>query len=133
MLLATDPGDGSLLSPTVGSDDQTDKEGSGCWAIVQYSCRGLFLYNRRMDVAVTDLRANLSEYLSRVRAGHEVLITERGIPVARLSALDATTTLERLVIEGQIARPSVARRPIAAGRKRPQSAMSVSDLVSQLR
>ena len=86
-----------------------------------------------MDVAVTDLRANLSEYLSLVREGHEVLITERGIPVARLSALDATTTLERLVIEGQIARPSVARRPIAAGRERPQSAMSVSDLVSQLR
>ena len=86
-----------------------------------------------MDVSVTDLRANLSDYLSRVREGHEVLITERGVPVARLSALDATTTLERLVIEGQIARPSVARRPVAAGRKKPRSKLSVSDLVTQLR
>ena len=99
----------------------------------QYSFRGSSLYDQGVDVAVTDLRANLSGYLSQTREGHEVLITERGIPVARLSALDATTTLERLVIEGQIARPNTTRRPIAAGRKKPRSKGSVSDLVTHLR
>lgn len=35
-------------------------------------------------VAVSDLKARLSEYLKRVQGGAEVLITDRGKPVARL-------------------------------------------------
>jgi prevent-host-death family protein len=34
--------------------------------------------------AVSNLKARLSEYLSQVKAGNEVLITDRGKPVARL-------------------------------------------------
>jgi len=34
--------------------------------------------------AVSDLKARLSEYLKRVQGGAEVLITDRGKPVARL-------------------------------------------------
>jgi prevent-host-death family protein len=34
--------------------------------------------------AVSELKARLSEYLNRVKAGEEVLITDRGDPVARL-------------------------------------------------
>ncbi len=34
--------------------------------------------------AVSELKARLSEYLSHVKAGTEVLITDRGKPVARL-------------------------------------------------
>jgi len=34
--------------------------------------------------AVSDLKARLSEYLKRVRGGAEILITDRGKPVARL-------------------------------------------------
>jgi len=34
--------------------------------------------------AVSKLKASLSEYLNQVKAGHEVLITDRGKPVARL-------------------------------------------------
>ena len=34
--------------------------------------------------AVAELKAQLSRYLSRVKAGEEVLVTERGTPVARL-------------------------------------------------
>jgi prevent-host-death family protein len=34
--------------------------------------------------AVSELKARLSEYLNRVKAGEEVLITSRGNPVARL-------------------------------------------------
>ena len=33
--------------------------------------------------AVSDLKARLSEYLKRVKAGPEILITDRGKPVAR--------------------------------------------------
>ncbi|ETW24561.1 hypothetical protein MGAST_07705 [Mycobacterium gastri 'Wayne'] len=55
-----------------------------------------------MDVSVTELRAHLSDWLDRARAGAEVVITDRGIPVARLTALDSAGTLERLTAEGVI-------------------------------
>ncbi|MEW6271455.1 MAG: type II toxin-antitoxin system prevent-host-death family antitoxin [Thermodesulfobacteriota bacterium] len=38
--------------------------------------------------AVAELKANLSRYLSRVKAGEEVVVTERGIPVARLVPIE---------------------------------------------
>jgi prevent-host-death family protein len=34
--------------------------------------------------AVAQLKAQLSRYLSRVKVGEEILVTERGVPVARL-------------------------------------------------
>lgn len=36
------------------------------------------------SAGVAQLKARLSEYLSRVKAGEEVLVTDRGRPVARL-------------------------------------------------
>ena len=55
-----------------------------------------------MDVAVTELRAHLSDWLQRARQGDEVVITDRGVPVARLLGLSATAVLERLAAEGVI-------------------------------
>ena len=34
--------------------------------------------------AVAELKANLSKYLGQVKAGEHVLVTERGVPVAKL-------------------------------------------------
>lgn len=39
---------------------------------------------------VVQLKARLSEYLRMVKAGNEVMITERGVPVARVVPLDET-------------------------------------------
>ncbi len=86
-----------------------------------------------MDVAVTDLRAHLREWLDRVRAGGEVVITDRGVPVARLLGLAATPTLERLAAEGVIGRPESARRPIASGRSRPRPRRPLAEIVSDQR
>lgn len=36
------------------------------------------------SAAVAELKANLSKYLGRVKAGEQVLVTERGVPVAKL-------------------------------------------------
>ena len=38
-------------------------------------------------VPVSILKARLSEYLRRVRAGEEVVVTDRGVPIARLMPL----------------------------------------------
>lgn len=35
-------------------------------------------------VGVSQLKAALSDYLARVQAGEEVVVTERGLPIARL-------------------------------------------------
>ena len=60
------------------------------------------VYTQTMDVAITELRANLSLWLDQARSGHEVVITDRGVPVARLMGLNTTATLERLTAEGVI-------------------------------
>jgi prevent-host-death family protein len=86
-----------------------------------------------MDVAVSELRAHLSDYLDRARAGDEVVITDRGVPVARLLGVTATATLERLAADGVIGRATPAPRPKASGRPRPQSRRPVADLVSEQR
>ena len=86
-----------------------------------------------MDVAISDLRAHLSDWLERARQGAEVVITDRGLPVARLLGLSTTATIERLTAEGVIGRPEQATRPVAAGRARPRSRRPVADLVSEQR
>jgi len=83
-----------------------------------------------MDVAVTDLRAQLSNWLDRARAGEEIVVTEHGVPVARLTGIAASSRLEQLLRDGVIARASVNSRPKAAGRARPRARHSVADVVS---
>lgn len=41
--------------------------------------------------AIAKLKASLSEYLALVKAGEEVLITDRGKPVAKLSPIHSDT------------------------------------------
>lgn len=38
-------------------------------------------------VAVSEIKASLSEYLGKVKAGEDVMITERGRPIARIVPL----------------------------------------------
>jgi prevent-host-death family protein len=91
------------------------------------------VYDESMDVAVTDLRAHLSEWLERARGGDEVVITDRGVPVARLLGLTTTATLERLAADGVIGRPAAAQRPRASGRPRPRPRRPLADIVSEQR
>jgi prevent-host-death family protein len=98
-----------------------------------YEWMTLRMYNRAMDVAISELRAHLSEWLERAHAGSEIVITERGIPVARLLGLTTTTTLERLTSEGVIGRPAAAQRPRASGRARPHSHRPLAEIVSDQR
>jgi prevent-host-death family protein len=86
-----------------------------------------------MDVAVSELRAHLSHWIERVRAGDEVVVTERGVPVARILGLTTTPALELLTQQGVIARPALRGRPRATGRARPRSRRPVADVVSEHR
>ena len=60
-------------------------------------------------VSIGRLKARLSEYLRRVTAGREVVVTDRGRPVARLIGLGGQLGLEgrmlALVESGKAQRP----------------------------
>ncbi|MGH9379151.1 MAG: type II toxin-antitoxin system Phd/YefM family antitoxin [Thermoanaerobaculia bacterium] len=86
-----------------------------------------------MEVAVSTLRATLKDWVDRARKGEEVVVTDRGIPVARLVPVDVAPVIERLTQEGVISRPRRAVRPKAVGRRRVHAHGSVSQLVSEQR
>ena len=54
-----------------------------------------------VDVPVSALRAELADWIERVRRGEEVVVTDRGTPVARLIAVDTAPMLERLTRDAQ--------------------------------
>lgn len=57
-----------------------------------------------VKVGVRELRENLRAWLDRVKSGDEVVITERGRPVAKIAALEPRSRLEELIELG-IVRP----------------------------
>ena len=91
------------------------------------------MYTGAMDVAISELRANLRAWVDHARSGEDVVVTERGIPVARLVAVDASSVIERLERDGIITRPTAATRPRATGRDRVRATAPVSDLVAESR
>jgi prevent-host-death family protein len=61
--------------------------------------------------SIAELKARLSEFLAAVRAGEDVIVTDRGRPVARLTSLG-----------GEPARQSRLEELVRAGLARPASA-----------
>lgn len=60
-------------------------------------------------VSVGRLKARLSEYLRRAKAGEDVVVTDRGRPVARLVGLEGGIAMEGRVAE--LVGAGLARRP----------------------
>jgi prevent-host-death family protein len=73
-----------------------------------------------MKAGVAALKAGLSRYLERVKAGQEILVTDHGRPVAKIVPIaraEKGTRRERLVGDGRLlpgrgkVRPSLLRAP----------------------
>ena len=62
-----------------------------------------------MTVGIRELKAKLSEYVSRAASGEEIVVTDRGRPVARLIGLEGASMIERGVEEGWITPASRTR------------------------
>jgi prevent-host-death family protein len=86
----------------------------------------------RIEVGVRDLKNNLSRYLDQVEAGVEVVVTDRGRPIARLNGMtDQPNDKLAALIEAGLVRP-----PTSRVRQRPvplRSSGSVSELVAEQR
>ena len=61
-------------------------------------------------VPISELKARLSEYLAGVRAGEEIIVTDRGRPVARIAPVKSESgvdgRIDRLVRTGQVTPPA---------------------------
>lgn len=81
----------------------------------------------RSEVGIRELKNGLSGYIDRVREGEEVIVTDRGRPVARLSPLGAAQDrLAELVAAG------VVRPPSSPGRYLPKRRIAAKGSVSEL-
>jgi prevent-host-death family protein len=86
----------------------------------------------RSEVGIRELKNGLSKYIERVRAGEEVIVTDRGRPVARLSSLDAVDDrLAELVAAGLVRAPDTRKRHIPDHRITGRGPLS--DLVAEQR
>ena len=75
------------------------------------------------NVSVSVLKARLSEFLRRVRAGDTLVVTDRGAPVAIVSPLpegDFDSTMNALIEQGLVRPPSAALPGDFWSRPRPK-------------
>ncbi len=84
-------------------------------------------------MGTTTFRAELRHYLDLVADGVEVVITDRGVPVARVTPVGSATILDELIRAGLIAPAARPARQRATGVGRAKAKAPVSDLVSELR
>ncbi|NMR18720.1 type II toxin-antitoxin system Phd/YefM family antitoxin [Cellulomonas fimi] len=85
-----------------------------------------------MEVSVSTLRAELKQWIDAARSGEDVVITDRGIPVARLSGIASADLLSRLQREGLLAPPE-GPRVAAHVQDRHGPAQALSGLARRLR
>jgi prevent-host-death family protein len=88
------------------------------------------LHGGGYEVGVRELHDRLSEHLELVERGREVVVTRRGRPIARLSAIGREDPLQDLIRRGLITPPSRAR---GSRRAQVRARGSVSDLVAEQR
>jgi prevent-host-death family protein len=65
-----------------------------------------------VEVGIRELRANLSRWLEQVREGREVVVTDRGKPVAKLVPFDADVDdpFADLIARGLVRMPTSPKR-----------------------
>lgn len=82
-----------------------------------------------MEVGIRALRDRLSEFVDRVRAGEELVVTDRGRAVARIVPVGHERALDRLVREGLV-EPAPVRRRGRPARRVPADG-AVSELIER--
>ena len=84
------------------------------------------------EVGIAELRRELKAWLDRVRSGDEVIVTDRGRPVARFSPIDVPSRFDTLISRGVVS-PPTRPRTAATSRPRISTPEPVSDLVIEER
>ena len=85
-----------------------------------------------IEVGVRDLRDHLSRWLGQVKNGRDLVITEHGRPVARLTSASGGSKLAAMIAAGAVTPASAPAEP-ADAYPRPRPSKSVADLVAEQR
>ncbi len=89
------------------------------------------VYTKVSEVGVRKFRAELSRWLDLVSRGGEVVVTERGRPVARVIGASRTSRLDELMAAGIIKPAKRPKEPIQGPLIKARG--SVSDFVIEQR
>lgn len=85
-----------------------------------------------MEISVTDLRKDVNVALAAAKAGDTVVVTERGVPIARIGGVESSDLLGSLIADGLVEVPAedraVPRLPQAEAAKD-----ALSSLLGRLR
>lgn len=86
-----------------------------------------------VEVGIRELRANLSAFVDRVKNGEDVILTERGRPVARITQPGGPLSkLNELIAQGRATPAKRPKRPInTKGLPRPVGG-TVTDILFEL-
>ena len=80
-----------------------------------------------MDVGVRELNAKLSEYLAVAAAGEDIVVTDRGRPVARLVPFGNASAVDRGIADGWIEAPRRTRLDPVTRHRSDSSVLDVLD------
>lgn len=87
-----------------------------------------------IEVGVRELRDHLSSWLERVKEGEEIVITERGRPVAKLSRTAGRERLDELIALGIVTPALQPRQPAKSIPKIKMSpGPSIQDIIADMR
>jgi prevent-host-death family protein len=79
---------------------------------------------------VSILKARLSQYLAAVKSGEEVIVTEHGTPIARISPIVAAQSLDErmamLIREGRVRPPTARAASLRSIEEQPRDATGLS-------
>ena len=81
-----------------------------------------------MTVGIRELKAKLSEFVGRAANGEQIVVTDRGKPVARLVGLEGASMIERGIEEGWI---TPASRTHLGPAKRVSASRSTADVLDE--
>lgn len=85
-----------------------------------------------MEISSDKLKSELTGALAAARAGDDVIITEHGVPVARLSGVEGSTLLAKLHAEGLIT-PAAQDRAVPRLPQAEAAKDALSSLLGRLR
>jgi len=83
-----------------------------------------------MEVGIRELRAHLSRYLERVQEGEDIVVTDRGAPIARIVPMNGQRKIDRLIAAGLV---RAVPKPKGPPPRPVKASGTVSDLVSEQR
>lgn len=90
-------------------------------------------YGGAVEVAVSALRAELRQWIEMARSGADVVITERGVPVARLTAVESSGLVARLERDGLLTAPAEDRPAARVEEPGGRPTAAVAGLIRRLR